>query len=116
MSDSAQDNAAIQVNITDGVLQICYSPTNSADAGTLLLDVDPELLKHEIASQLGVQYLGPAPKGSHQKVLDVVHGCAYGVNNREMLALPVARTMGDPLWVIFLYDSGAPVSQFSKQV
>lgn len=116
MADSVQDDDAIQVNPTDGVIQICHSPADAVSANILLLDVGLDDLKHEIASSLGVSYLDPAPEGSHQQVLSIVNGCVYGPNNREMLALPVAHISGDPLWVIFLYDSGAPVSQFSKQV
>ena len=81
----------------------------------LISDVGVSQFKHEIADAAGIPYHSPATKEEADAVVKIGHCFIYGPNLRTMFPAVVKRS-GKAFWVVFLVDTGAPITYLSAEV
>lgn len=78
-------------------------------------DITQETLQTEIAKTLGIKYLSNATGNNALHSPRSVHGYIHGVGARSIVPFLVFLE-GPPLWIFFMFDTGAPQTFITAQV
>jgi len=81
----------------------------------LISDVGVSQLKHGIADAAGIPYHSPATKEEADAVVKIGDCFIYGRNLRTMFPAVVKRS-GKAFWIVFLVDTGVPITYLSAEV
>jgi len=70
-----------------------------------------------VAQRCGVSYLQIIPTNSLKQYQNKAHGCIWGLANRLLIALSVtAESSKKSIMVVFIVDTGSPVTILSEEV
>jgi len=81
----------------------------------LISDVGVSQLKHQISDAAGIPYHSPASKEEANAIVRIGDCFIYGRQVRTMFPAVVQR-FGKAFWVVFLVDTGAPLTYLSAEV